>query len=70
MLRNPRSSAIVTWVSISNTEPREMERNWLNARSEKRPLPSAMLLATDIAALRNWLVGPNISARGKLSVLL
>ena len=53
-VRYLRFSAIMSWVSISTKEPRAWLRRWWNSLREKRAWPSAILLGTETAALRNF----------------
>ena len=44
------SFAIITGVCTSNSDPLACNRKFPNSRSERCPLPSAMLLGTETAA--------------------
>jgi hypothetical protein len=48
----------LTCVSTSSKEPRACPIDWINSPRVIRPAPSAMLLGTETAARRTWLVSP------------
>jgi hypothetical protein len=64
----PSSIVSSSWCWSSLADPAAMERRRAASGSVDLPLASAMLDATDTAALRSWAARPNRSVRGKSDV--
>ena len=61
---------MISCVSSSDMDPREIYKNCLNSFLEFLPAPSAMLLGIETAHLRIWFVSPYFSASGNFEVIL
>ena len=65
-VKNFRRTQIISWVSSSAVEPREIERKLTNSFVEFLACPSAILEGIDTAARRIWPESANNSALGSI----
>ena len=60
----PKRFAIFSWVCTSLNDPLAMYKKRIKSASLPLAAPYAILLGTDTAAPRSWLIKPNLSSLG------